>query len=150
MPKAIRAYQENGSGEDLGCAVEPQFRELFAVLGDKVAQDKIREGATQPGCPLLRHRPSACRGCDNNPYENPKLVERHKLISENRRLLTDAFRVWEMSELGFLGGLDDLSPQAFTALRIVRSEMEVQRAKQQAYLIGDRIAERLGGKKSGG
>ncbi len=133
----------------MGCPVEPLFRDLYPLLGNKQAQDDMRrqKGDGKTGCPLLRHMPSACNGCENNPHENQTIIARRRRIERHIPLINEAYRLLNISELGLIRSLDELTPEGCLALSILRDDKDVQRMKDQAQLIADRLAEHFAGKK---
>jgi hypothetical protein len=88
VPKALWALEEAGES-DVGCPLEPQFEELYAVLGDQEAQDAIRAARTPTvaHCPMLRHNRRARTGCANNPHESPSRKAAIARLEPYQRLL---------------------------------------------------------------
>ncbi|MFH1117920.1 MAG: hypothetical protein V1792_28700, partial [Pseudomonadota bacterium] len=67
---ALRAMYE-GVGE-AECDREPNFQELYPLLGDKQAQDQVRAWSQAHHCSFLELNPSACTTCLFSPYRGEK------------------------------------------------------------------------------
>ena len=131
----------------MSCPLEPQFNELYEVLGDKAAQDEIRKRHPRnPHCPKLRANPKACIGCKNNPYENPELLKRTECLEKYGYLLEDGKRLLTLSELGFLRDLDQLTPEAYLLLTIMHEATTQRRMMDQAEYFAVKMSALFGKK----
>jgi hypothetical protein len=129
------------------CPLEPQFNELYEVLGDKAAQDAIRKAnPTEQHCPKLRANPKACINCDNNPHENPKLRKQTECLEKYGYLLEDGKRLLNLSELGFLRDLDQLTPEGYLVLTIMHETKAQKRMMDQAEYFAVKMSALFGKK----
>lgn len=122
--------------------MEPQFSELYPLLGDKEAQDAVREKhADIRHCAMLRDNPSACIGCPNNPHENEAAmpVELQRALP----LIEEGFRLHDLAELGLL---EKPSLLEIHILRLMHQDIVIERMKAQAAFIAMRVAEIFSGK----
>lgn len=114
------------------CLREPDFRGLYAVLGNRDSQDAIRTASPEvKHCRWLMDAPLACEQlpeslgeyagsvCPNNPYH--KYREQHVELAAHGQLLEEAFYVGDLAALGQLPGPEELSPEDFQIARIMHS-----------------------------
>jgi hypothetical protein len=133
------ALEEAGASGG-GCPLEPQFTELYAVLGDRAAQDAIRLAhLSETHCPILRSNPNGCTGCANNPNEAPGKIEAAQSARELEPLLDRAYRQHLLAELGLLRP-EDVSTADLEVLGPVHQQIVTHRLKAQAFFIGDQVA----------
>lgn len=147
LNRALR--NEDRWREANSCPRERQFHELYNVLGDKAAQDKIREQAEHRPCFILRRHPDACeclpedvgesgkkgQPCPNNPFarEVGLLAE----LEEQSALLSVAKYFDDL--VGIHGVDPNLStPEEWTVIRIMmqRREHRQLEAIQEAIQAG--------------
>jgi hypothetical protein len=144
LPKALRALEEAGASGG-GCPLEPQFNQLYAVLGDAEAQDKIRaKHANVSHCPKLRHHASACTGCPNNPRESADAIALQERIDACGPLLNRALRLHTLAECGLLNR-SDLTSAEIDMLSIAHHEIVTARMRRQAEMIGEVLSKFLAG-----
>lgn len=130
-----------------GCPIEPQFKELYAVLGNREAQDQIRDKHPEVAhCPKLRQEPNACTGCANNPHERPERRAEQERLQSYGPLVNRAFRLHTLAELGLLDR-DALTSTDIEMLQTVHSEILATRMKAQALFIAERVAQLFAGSK---
>ncbi len=128
------------------CQREPDFQALYAVLGDKGEQDRIR--AANDGerhCAFLAACSSACdalpkdageqhtgKPCPNNPYESER--DLFSALDDQFALLRHAHYIGDLVELGILAGPDEITPEDFTVATIMRRQAKAQ--ELQAMSMG--------------
>lgn len=123
--------------------MEPNFYELYAALGDRDAQEAIREKHEDvKHCPMLRFNANACTGCANNPYERDGAPVAH--LQAARPILEEAMRLHDLAELGLLA--EPLHVLALELVRVARADALRQRMHLQARLIADEVGDAFFGK----
>lgn len=153
----------------VSCPNEPQFREMYKVLGNKAEQDKIRaahkleKGATKYNhCKHLRSNPNACVRfpqaggafdiCKHNPFHPDRMKDRAKANErlkqirpfkmnpkEEQVLLAVQNKAYRDIELG-IASLETLTPIEYLIAAVKKDEVESAFAKAQAQLIGAYVA----------
>jgi hypothetical protein len=129
------------------CSREPQFQELYPLLGDPLAQDKIR--ADNPGrhCGLLIADSECCTRCQLGPYHGED--GRCRLAMEDYGYLVETAQELDLSlSVGMKSGLS-LSSQQFEMLIAYREAREFVMLKMQIEGTINGMAALLGGKQNG-
>jgi hypothetical protein len=104
----------------LECEVEPNFIELYEVLGDKEKQDQIRAAHPEVAhCPELQMSPNACMGCPKNPDRKRDALDfDEQLIIAWSDTITDVFAMLDNIRLGISVFTEkELSPEDAAMLR---------------------------------
>lgn len=141
--RALRLYSQYRD-TIRGCPDEPDFDKLFPVLGDREAQDAIREANQDVvHCDLLLTSPNACLGCPKNPRRNDKGGEVKEGVDEHSGLLNAAFRFLEDYEYGVLE-MSTLLPWEFQIVLIMRDYEEMNRQQLAAQMIRSEIGKLFG------
>jgi hypothetical protein len=123
------------------CPREAQFHELYAVMGNKKAQDEIRERAEKRSCYILRQYPDACdcmpdgfgaavpgEACPNNPYtKNAELID---ALAQSRSLLEISRYYADLIELNQVDTFE-MMPEEYAVIRIMLRE----RKKEQFEMM---------------
>lgn len=112
---------EAGSASDK-CPDEPDFLKMYEALGDRKKQDEIREKNPDVGhCKLLLMSPTACDGCEKNPFrKKPKQeVQDHYLMLKHASLIDRISVLYDYVSMGLLRDLSEFSTLECMLLRIV-------------------------------
>ena len=140
------------SGESLAtCDREEQFREMLAVLGNREAQDGIREQSPHARhCKLLISKsPSFCSNCPNNPVRKPDaltpshVAKRHEAIETAERtsnILECSLLLLERCDMGERMNYSRMRPADLAMLRIARLARRSFENISQARLIAIELA----------
>jgi hypothetical protein len=146
----LREFQEYSGAINGKCPQEPQFREMFEVLGNKEALEDIRLAhPTVQHCEKLEINPRACIGCALNPMKPDKLEKRER-IEDGNHWLQASFELEEQSRLGLLS-MQSIDSTEQILLSATRQNQEFSRDERLAILIANKMGEILsvmfGGKK---
>ena len=146
----MREFKEYSGAINGTCPNEPQFRQLFEVLGDWQAQEDIRIAHRKvQHCDKLQINPKACNGCPMNPMK-PEKLEKQDRIEAGQPWLQAAFELDESSRLGMLS-MQTIDSTEQMLLSISRQHQEFERDERLAILIANKMGEILsvmfGGKK---
>ena len=130
--KAFRTHLEAGTVSD-SCPDEPDFLKMYDALGDRKKQDEIRE--KNPGashCKLLLISPSACDGCEKNPFRTKvkEEIKDHFLVLKHSRLIERISVLYDYVDMGLIRDLSELSPLEAHLLRIVHGYYRSKRSMQ--------------------
>jgi hypothetical protein len=141
------AYREAVSPTGF-CPEEDDFFELYEVLGNRTKQEEIRQKNTEGlHCVMLQQSPTACDGCPNNPYNKNVKRKNNELVEEWQGSISRGLELMDLSELGLIDQVSDLTPEEVI---ILRSMLHFRKAEEMDQLSG-LIASRLmgaGGKKT--
>jgi len=127
------------------CPSEPNFQELYEVLGNESAQEAIRQSnPTGRHCELLRVNPSVCTTCPvkQNPYngDEGRDAEVYRAFEEYGYWLEEAEYLQDRQALGFGPASERMTPEEFEVLRLMRQHEAAISARIQgieiARLIG--------------
>lgn len=99
---------------------EENFKEMYDVLGDREAQEQIREQyPDKVHCSLLKMNPHACDGCPNNPHGERKKKQKKEVFNTYGQMLERIFRLYDLLELGLIKDISEVTPLEVDLLRIV-------------------------------
>jgi hypothetical protein len=149
--------KEEAAADKRRCPREPDFEALYAVIGDKDAQDKIRAANSETRhCSFLESCARACdelpdsageeysgKPCPNNPYD--KFADLFAAIDDDAPLFECAHYIGSLVELGLLPGPDLLSPEEFMIATTMRRRQRLE--ELQAMSLGA-VSGMVGGGKS--
>lgn len=142
FPPLLREYADYRGAVSGGCPDEPQFREMYEVLGNAQAQEDIRlEHPEVEHCTKLQINPRACNGCALNPMKAEKLAKRER-VEDGMPLIQASFDLEEHSRLGLLS-LDSINSMDMILLTTQRQHQEFNRDERLAILIANKMAEVL-------
>lgn len=132
------------------CSREPDFIELYAVLGDEAKQNEIRSANKIKHCGLLIKNPSGCHGCPFNPFESKDPEDGRKqqaeavlVLHENPEAVELALWLEEQERMEMLA-MVELSATEVETIRIVREERERQHRRELGKLVGYEVAVIIG------
>ena len=142
----IRAYVARRDKELNVCPDEPDFDKLYPLLGDREAQDAIREETPDTKhCQLLVISSHACDGCP----KNPKRQQAGSAVTEtSRQLMAWAEELAHYVQLGIVDA-GKLSTAECTAVRIAAEYEKGAKAELQAKLIAHEVSKMFGSSKKG-
>lgn len=142
FPPLLREWKEYSGAINGTCPQEPQFRELFEVLGDGQAQQDIRLAHPKvQHCDKLQINPKACIGCALNPMK-PEKLEKQDRIEAGQPWLQAAYELDESSKLGLLT-MQTLNSTEQILLSASRAHHEFDRDERLAILIANKMGEIL-------
>ena len=128
------------------CKREPQFQELYPLLGDPQAQDKIRLEHPGRHCGLLMADPSACTICQLGPYHGED--GRCRLAMEEYGYLVPIAQELDLAvSVGMKSG-PELNSQQFEILMAYREAREFIMLKMQIEGVVNGMAALMGGKSN--
>ena len=146
MPLALRAAWNVA---DQTCPREPDWSELYAILGDKTKQDEIRARNPEARhCKLLLGNPRACHGCPHNPYGKEDHGAGLEILHGNSDAVERALWLEQTNRSGLLS-ISEMDPAEIEATRIVQEEIERQQRLELSKLIGYEVAVVIGKMFSG-
>jgi len=133
------------SGEGIAnCVREPDFQEIYSVLGNREAQDRIRDA--NPGvkhCHLLiKNSPSYCTSCPNNPYLNTALAGKIKHVEEYGPLAQEILGLYSLSRSGVVRK-EDLTAVGLQALMVAGPLLMEKDAMIQGQYIAAEVSKIL-------
>lgn len=146
---ALRAVRENKIKPN--CPSESNFQELYEVLGNEAAQETIRQSnPTGRHCEMLRVNPSVCTACPvhQNPYNDDegRAAEVYRAIEQYGHWLEEAEYLQDRQVLGFGPKFEQMTPEEFEVLRLMRQHEAAISARIQgieiARLIGQLFAKK--------
>jgi hypothetical protein len=142
---AFRAYFE---GIGAKCDREPDFEELFTILGDRKQQEAIRLEHPGRHCEILKKYPVACRECPFSPYNGPQkeLIEASEVYGG---LIEQSILLHDCQELGVGQSQEEMMPEEFMMLRIAHRELDQAKLNVQAKHMAANMAEIIGKMFSG-
>lgn len=135
------------------CVREPNFEELIEVLGDRDAQDKIREANPMVDhCKMLKRNPNACLDfertgavCPNHPFLGQRAKDVQRLQEkygdiQTKKALANLF-------LRYIGVEPNLSMcvYQFVLISTVAAYYKNVMAENQSVLIYNRMADLVNG-----
>lgn len=148
-----RALRIETAAREIGrCVREPDFLELYGMLGQREMQDAARNARPEvKHCSFLKDDPHACdalesqegRPCPNNPFLGEK-AEVFARLYQHQPLLDESHRLMAMMHMGILPDAQTISAAEFAlakaamvlteALQAEKYErsMEEAKMKQQA------------------
>lgn len=124
------------------CGREESFAELFPLLGNKDAQNIVRnETAGLRHCALLAADPGACLECTlpENPYKGQA---KHRFAyTQNAGLIHEALELYGEYDVGLVSNLLEMTPEEVAAITTVKQQERFHMARLQgeimaAYLRG--------------
>lgn len=104
---------------------------MHEVLGDREKQDAIRKkNPDVKHCSLLLMSPTACDGCQNNPFKGKTKSEvaDNALVFKYRLLIDRIVILYDYIDMGLIRDLDDISPLEAMLLRTVHSYYRSKRS----------------------
>lgn len=141
---ALRAVRENKV--EPVCPSEPNFQELYEVLGNASAQETIRQSnPTGRHCEMLRVNPSVCTACPvkQNPYngDEGRDAELYRAIAEYGHWIEEAEYLQSLQSLGFGPSFEQMTPEQFEVLRLMRQHEAAISARIQGFEVAKVIAQ---------
>jgi len=135
------AWRENANPSN-DCPEEDDFHELYDLLGDRDAQERVRAknfDEKKPGvhCRMLMQSPTACDGCPKNPFNDNKEVRNQEVLDEWRSTIDYGTELLDLAQLGLIER--ELSPEEVIIVRSVMHYRKVQDMEFQAELISQRL-----------
>lgn len=138
----MRELEEYRGAIGGGCPDEPQFRQLFEVLGDGQAQEDIRLAHPKvQHCEKLQINPKACNGCSKNPMKPEKLAKKERIEAAGEWFET-AEKLEQQARFGLLS-MKEISSTDLLLLTMQWQRSEYERDQRLALMFRNHMADLL-------
>ncbi len=104
------------------CEHEPNFNEMYAVLGNYDKQEEIRlANPAVDHCTKLQISADGCDGCEFNPKKDAKPEEVSEDIKEYIPMIENVLGLYDYIEMGLISELSQLTPLEAMLVRSVHN-----------------------------